>query len=77
MNTRPLKKQIAFYNSLFTHRKQIMELLEDLRDTYPYLSTNGDYKALRVANARHAAMAKGILAVIEACEAYPMKEDAI
>lgn len=74
-STKPRKAPAHFYDVLFTNRKQIIELLEDLRDTFPALSKSGSYIDYRVANARHAAIAKGILAVAAACEAYPIKGD--
>ncbi len=73
--TKPRKAPAHFYDVLFTNRKQIIELLEDLRDTYPVLAKSGSYTDYRLANARQAAIAKGILAVVDACDAYPHKGD--
>ena len=75
MASKQRKATRSLFTSLIVNRNQILDLLEDLRDSYPELSREGDYRAFRVANARHAATAKGILAVIEASEAYPFKKD--
>ena len=77
MATKPRKAPAHLYDPYFTARHKVLALLEDLRDTYPDPAQSGTYLSFRLANARHAADAKAILAVIDACNAYPIKEDAI
>ena len=77
MATKPRKAPPHLYDPYFTVRHKVLALLENLRDTYPDLAQSGSYLSFRIANARHAAEAKAILAVIDASNAYPIKEDAI
>lgn len=77
MATKPRKAPSHLYDPYFMVRHKVLALLENLRDTYSDLAQSGSYLSFRIANAGHAAEAKAILAVIEACNAYPIKEDAI
>lgn len=75
--TKPRKAPPHLYDPMFSMRNRIMNLLETIDKEYPELARDGTYLSHRLANAKYAAEAKGILAVIEASNAYPRKEDAL
>lgn len=57
------------------HKGSILTLLKEMSRDYNDLSKSGSDFHWRLAFSKHAAMAKGLLMVLEACEAYPLKED--
>lgn len=62
---------------ILTQRHRILDLLEGISRDYDELAKSGSYLTYRLATAKHAAEAKGILNVLAACEAYRYKEDII
>lgn len=64
-------------DSVKNQRHRILNLLEDLAREHDELAKSGSYLTYRLAMAKHAAEAKGILNVIAACDAYRYREDII
>lgn len=62
---------------ILTQRHRILDLLEGISRDYDELAKSGSYLTYRLATAKHAAEAKGILHVLAACEAYRYKEDIV
>ncbi len=62
---------------ILTQRHRILDLLEGISRDYDELAKSGSYLTYRLATAKHAAEAKGILNVLAACEAYRYKEDIV
>lgn len=62
---------------ILTQRHRILDLLESISRDYDELAKSGSYLTYRLATAKHAAEAKGILNVLAACDAYRYKEDIV
>lgn len=75
MTTKPRKAPPHLYDSLFTVRTRVLNLLEEMEKEYPALADDGTFLAHRLAVAKYAAEAKGIRAVMAACDSYSLKED--
>lgn len=71
---KPRKAPAHFYDPLFAMRNRIQNLLEMMDSEYPALARDGTPLAHRLALAKYAAEATGILTVMQACESYPQKE---
>lgn len=75
MKKRPHRSPAHKLDPILPLKGQIMNLLDDMSRDYAELSQSGTPLAHRLALARYSAEAKGILQVIQAGEAYPIKED--
>jgi len=62
---------------ILTQRNRILDLLEGLCLDHKELGRSGSYLTYRLALAKHAAEAKGILNVLAACETYRYREDIV
>lgn len=74
---KPGRVPAAKLNPILYQRNRILDLLESISRDYDELARSGSYLTYRLATAKYAAEAKGILNVIAACDAYHYEEDII